>query len=164
LLAIVGLLFFLLSVFAYPQDVDGFHPLNVGALVTRNQPLFVPCTPKACIELLLRSGIEIAGKRAVVLGRSLVVGTPVFHLLQSQDATVTLCHSKSPNIEQMIREADILVAAIGKPNFVQRYTHSVLLFIFMYCLFVRLFSTCLFFSVFSLRFLLLGSGSSPALL
>lgn len=102
------------------KDVDGFHPLNVGALVTRNQPLFVPCTPKACIELLLRSGIPIAGKRAVVLGRSLVVGTPVFHLLESQDATVTLCHSKSPNIEQTIREADILVAAIGKPNFVQR--------------------------------------------
>jgi methylenetetrahydrofolate dehydrogenase (NADP+)/methenyltetrahydrofolate cyclohydrolase/formyltetrahydrofolate synthetase len=101
------------------KDVDGFHPLNIGALVAKSRPLFVPCTPKACIELLLRTGVEIRGKQAVVIGRSLIVGTPVFHLLNHQDATVTLCHSKTPNLEAHIRQADIVVVAIGKPNFVK---------------------------------------------
>lgn len=101
------------------KDVDGFHPLNVGALVSRSDPLFIPCTPKACIELLLRSGVEIKGKNAVVIGRSLVVGTPVFHLLTHHDATVTLCHSKTPDIASIVKRADIVIVAIGKARFVQ---------------------------------------------
>lgn len=102
------------------KDVDGFHPLNVGALVSRSNPLYVPCTPKACVELLLRSGVEISGKRAVVIGRSMVVGTPVFHLLNAHDATVTLCHRKTKNIEDIVKEADILVVAVGQPEFVKK--------------------------------------------
>ena len=101
------------------KDVDGFHPMNVGLLARRGcEPHFVPCTPWGCIVLLERSGIELSGKRAVVLGRSNIVGLPMALLLQERNATVTVVHSRTQNSEQLMREADILVAAIGKPEMV----------------------------------------------
>ncbi|MCL6509868.1 MAG: bifunctional methylenetetrahydrofolate dehydrogenase/methenyltetrahydrofolate cyclohydrolase FolD [Anaerolineae bacterium] len=101
------------------KDVDGFNPINLGLLgVKGRQAPFAPCTPQGCIELLDRSGIRIAGRRAVVLGRSAIVGLPVALMLLARDATVTICHSKTPNIASVTRSADILIAAIGKPRFV----------------------------------------------
>ncbi len=101
------------------KDVDGFHPANVGLLgIKGKQALFESCTPKGCIELLTRSGISIAGARAVVIGRSAIVGLPVALMLLSRDATVTICHSKTPNLAAVVREADIVIAAIGRANFV----------------------------------------------
>ena len=101
------------------KDVDGFHPANLGLLgVKGKEAIFEACTPQGCIELLTRSGIEIAGKRAVVLGRSTIVGLPVALMLLRRDATVTVCHSRTPNLPQVTREADILIAAIGKAKFV----------------------------------------------
>ena len=101
------------------KDVDGLHVLNAGRLVT-SQPGFVPCTPAGVIELLRRSNIETSGKRAVVLGRSNLVGRPLANLLtdKGMDATVTLCHSRTQGLAQVCREADILVAAIGRAQFV----------------------------------------------
>ena len=102
------------------KDVDGFHPINIGRLVMKGRvPLFVPCTPAGCIILLERSGVPIAGATAVVLGRSNIVGIPVAALLNNRDATVTICHSRTPNIAEVVRRADILVAAIGKPEYVR---------------------------------------------
>ena len=101
------------------KDVDGFNPVNLGLLgVKGRQAPFAPCTPQGCIELLDCSGIRIAGRRAVVLGRSAIVGLPVALMLLARDATVTICHSKTPNIASITRSADILIAAIGKPRFV----------------------------------------------
>jgi methylenetetrahydrofolate dehydrogenase (NADP+) / methenyltetrahydrofolate cyclohydrolase len=101
------------------KDVDGFHPANVGLLgVKGKQALFESCTPKGCIELLLRSGVQISGKRAVVLGRSPNVGLPAALMLLARDATVTICHSKTPNLSAVVREADIVIAAIGRARFV----------------------------------------------
>ena len=109
-----------LNTISLDKDVDGFHPVNIGRLVMKGRvPLFVPCTPAGCIVLLERSGIEIAGKTAVVLGRSNIVGIPVAALLNNRDATVTICHSRTPNIPEVIGRADILVAAIGKPLYVR---------------------------------------------
>lgn len=99
------------------KDVDGFHPVNVGKLVT-GSPALVPCTPAGCIEMLDLSGIEIDGKRAVIIGRSNIVGKPMLHLLMAKNATVTVCHSHTKNLAEVTREADILVAAMGKPKFV----------------------------------------------
>ena len=99
------------------KDVDGFHPVNVGNLVI-GSPALVPCTPAGCIEMLDLAGIEIDGKRAVIIGRSNIVGKPMMHLLMSRNATVTVCHSHTKNLAEITREADILVAAIGKPKFV----------------------------------------------
>ena len=99
------------------KDVDGFHPVNVGRLVTGEDAL-VPCTPAGCIRMLELADIPMDGKRAVVIGRSNIVGKPMFHLLLSKNATVTVCHSHTANLVEITREADILVAAIGKPNFV----------------------------------------------
>lgn len=99
------------------KDVDGFHPINVGKLVQGRAHL-APCTPSGVIEMLDRSGIGIAGTRAVVLGRSEIVGKPMAVLLLRRDATVTVCHSKTPRIAAIAAEADILVAAIGRPGFV----------------------------------------------
>ncbi len=99
------------------KDVDGFHYLNVGKLVA-NRPGFVSCTPKGIIELLDRSKIEIAGKNAVVVGRSDIVGKPIALLLLHRNATVTICHSKTKNLDAICRQADILVAAIGRPQFI----------------------------------------------
>ena len=99
------------------KDVDGFHPVNVGKLVT-GTPALVPCTPAGCIEMLDLAGIEIDGKRAVIIGRSNIVGKPMLHLLMAKNATVTVCHSHTKNLAEVTREADILVAAMGKPKFV----------------------------------------------
>jgi methylenetetrahydrofolate dehydrogenase (NADP+)/methenyltetrahydrofolate cyclohydrolase len=101
------------------KDVDGFHPVNVGRLVQGRAHL-APCTPSGVIELLERSQIRIAGTRAVVLGRSEIVGKPMALLLLRRDATVTICHSKTPDIAGIAATADILVAAIGRAGFVTR--------------------------------------------
>jgi methylenetetrahydrofolate dehydrogenase (NADP+) / methenyltetrahydrofolate cyclohydrolase len=99
------------------KDVDGFHPVSVGNLV-RNRPGLVPCTPAGIIEILRRSGITLKGARAVVIGRSDIVGKPVAMLLLHNHATVTICHSRTQDLPGVAREGDILVAAMGKPAFV----------------------------------------------
>src|SRR6266487_4437512 len=99
------------------KDVDGFHPMNVG-LLAMGRPRFVPCTPAGIIELLERNKIEIAGANACVVGRSQIVGRPVANLLLQRHATVTICHSRTRDLAAVTREADILIAAIGKPLFV----------------------------------------------
>lgn len=99
------------------KDVDGFHPLNVAAL-WQKQECILPCTPKGVIKLLDKAGVEIAGKKAVVIGRSNIVGLPVSKLLLDRNATVTMCHSRTKNLAEVTREADILVVAIGRPKFV----------------------------------------------
>ncbi|AES82122.1 putative methylenetetrahydrofolate dehydrogenase (NADP(+)), Methenyltetrahydrofolate cyclohydrolase [Medicago truncatula] len=102
------------------KDVDGFHPLNIGKLAMKGRdPLFVPCTPKACLELLSRSGVSIKGKRAVVVGRSNIVGLPVSLLLLKADATVTIAHSHTSQPEDIIREADIVIAAAGQAKMIK---------------------------------------------
>jgi methylenetetrahydrofolate dehydrogenase (NADP+)/methenyltetrahydrofolate cyclohydrolase len=100
------------------KDVDGFHPVNVGRLVQK-RPRFVPCTPAGIMEMLARSGVEVAGRRAVVLGRSDIVGKPMALLLMHADSTVTVCHSRTRDLPAVTREADILVAAIGKAGLVR---------------------------------------------
>ena len=99
------------------KDVDGFHPVNVGKLVVGNA-LLTPCTPTGIIKLLDHYEIDISGKHAVVLGRSNIVGKPVSMLLLQRNATITICHSRTKNLEEITRSADILVAAIGRANFV----------------------------------------------
>lgn len=99
------------------KDVDGFHPENVGNLSIGN-PGFVSCTPAGVIQLLKRSGIEIEGKECVVLGRSNIVGKPMAMLLLQENGTVTICHSRTKNLKEITKRADILVVAIGKPKFV----------------------------------------------
>jgi len=101
------------------KDVDGFHPFNLGLLFS-GRPQFVPCTPKGIITLLAEYRIELAGTRAVVVGRSIDVGRPMSALFTNADATVTLCHSKTKNLADEIRQADILVSAIGKAHFITR--------------------------------------------
>lgn len=100
------------------KDVDGFHPMNVGRL-NQGQRSLVPCTPAGVIEILKRSGIGIAGKHAVVVGRSNIVGKPMAALLLKENATVTICHSRTTDLPSITRQADILVAAIGKAGFVR---------------------------------------------
>lgn len=102
------------------KDVDGFHPLNTAALWQKrpNNACTVPCTPKGIIELLDAGGVEIAGKNAVVIGRSQIVGLPVAKLLLDRNATVTICHSRTVGLADITRRADILVVAIGRPKFV----------------------------------------------
>ncbi|KAM6528222.1 tetrahydrofolate synthase [Fusarium falciforme] len=108
------------SFVADEKDVDGFGTRNIGELAKRGgKPLFVPCTPKGVMILLKEAGVDLKGKNAVVLGRSDIVGSPVSYLLRNADATVTVCHSKTKNIENYIKEADVVVAAIGQPQFVQ---------------------------------------------
>lgn len=99
------------------KDVDGFHMQNVGALCTGGKG-YVSCTPLGIITLLKRSGIEIAGKRCVVMGRSNIVGKPMAMLLLRENGTVTICHSKTQDMKEITKQADILVVAIGKPKFV----------------------------------------------
>jgi methylenetetrahydrofolate dehydrogenase (NADP+) / methenyltetrahydrofolate cyclohydrolase len=99
------------------KDVDGFHPINVGKLAIGNA-LLTPCTPTGIIALLDYYAIEIAGKHAVVLGRSNIVGKPVANLLLQRHATVTICHSKTTNLKEITLQADILIAAVGRPHFV----------------------------------------------
>jgi 5,10-methylene-tetrahydrofolate dehydrogenase/methenyl tetrahydrofolate cyclohydrolase len=110
-----------LSTIKYEKDADGFDALNIGNLWLRggDPPLAIPCTPAGCIELLQRYSIEIAGKDCVVLGRSNIVGMPVAALLQSCNGTVTVCHSRTKNIPEIVKRADIVIAAIGKSEFVR---------------------------------------------
>jgi methylenetetrahydrofolate dehydrogenase (NADP+)/methenyltetrahydrofolate cyclohydrolase len=107
----------LLEAVAPEKDVDGFHPVNVGRLQT-GQPALAPCTPAGLIEILKRSGLPISGQNAVVIGRSDIVGKPAAILLLGQNATVTICHSKTHDLAAVCRTADILVAAIGRPGYV----------------------------------------------
>lgn len=109
------------------KDVDAFHPVNVG-LLSQGRPRFLPCTPHGCLQVMWRNGISVSGKRAVVIGRSDIVGKPLAMLLGAKDshlgegmcnATVTICHSRTPNLAEISREADILVAAIGRAEFVK---------------------------------------------
>jgi len=102
------------------KDVDGFHPLNVGFLSTQAFDGLVPCTPLGCMEILRRSGVPIEGANAVVLGRSDIVGKPMAMLLTNANATVTICHSKTRDLPAVCRQADILVAAIGRPGMVTK--------------------------------------------
>ena len=96
------------------KDVDGFHPENVGKLVLGIEPYFYPATPQGILMLLDEYGIQIEGKHAVVIGRSNIVGKPVAQMLLNRNATVTICHSHTPNLEEIIKTADILVSAVGK--------------------------------------------------
>ncbi|XP_042052089.1 bifunctional protein FolD 2-like [Salvia splendens] len=110
----------ILTEISLEKDVDGFHPLNIGKLAMKGRdPLFVPCTPKGCIELLTRHGITIKGKNAVVVGRSNIVGLPVSLLLLKEDATVTIVHSRTKEPESIIRNADIIIAAAGQPAMIK---------------------------------------------
>ena len=103
------------------KDVDGFHPVNVAKLAMEEDSGFVPCTPLGCIRLLREAGVETAGKRAVVVGRSMIVGKPMALLLMRRgpggDATVTVAHSRTRNLAEVVRGADIVIAAIGRPHF-----------------------------------------------
>jgi len=109
-----------LGAISLEKDVDGFHPLNIGRLsMKRRDPLFVPCTPRGCIELLDRMGIEIEGEEAVVLGRSNIVGLPVAMLLLHRNATLTICHSRTKDLPDVVRKADILIAAVGRAEMVR---------------------------------------------
>ena len=107
----------IINAIAREKDVDGFHPLNVAALWMK-QPCTVPCTPKGILRMLDEAGVEIKGKRAVVIGRSQIVGLPVAKLLLDRHATVTICHSRTVDLPSVTREAEILVVAIGRPRFV----------------------------------------------
>jgi methylenetetrahydrofolate dehydrogenase (NADP+)/methenyltetrahydrofolate cyclohydrolase/formyltetrahydrofolate synthetase len=108
------------SAVADEKDVDGFGATNIGELAKRGgHPYFTPCTPKGVMVLLAESGVDVKGKNAVVLGRSDIVGSPVSYLLKNADATVTVCHSRTEGLEDHIKRADVLVAAIGKANFVK---------------------------------------------
>ena len=99
------------------KDVDGFHPVNVGRLVT-GQKALVPCTPHGCLRMLELADIPVEGTNAVIIGRSNIVGKPMLHLLLGKNATVTICHSRTKNLAEITRQADILVAAVGKAGFV----------------------------------------------
>ena len=110
----------ILSAISLQKDVDGFHPLNIGRLSMKGRkPLFVPCTPAGSVELLVRSGVEIEGKEAVILGRSNIVGLPVSMLLLHRNATITICHSRTKDLAATCRQADILIAAVGRPEMVK---------------------------------------------
>ncbi len=109
-----------LSTISLTKDVDGFHPINIGRLAQKGrEPLFVPATPSGIMYLLEHNGIILEGARAVVLGRSNIVGMPISLLLIRANATVTICHSHTADIPDLIREADILIAAVGKPEYVR---------------------------------------------
>lgn len=106
------------------KDVDGFHPVNLGRLLQAKYwdelPRFIPCTPAGVIELIAATGVDIEGKHAVVVGRSVIVGKPVAMLLLARQATVSLCHSRTRDLAAMTREADLLVAAVGVPRLIKR--------------------------------------------
>jgi methylenetetrahydrofolate dehydrogenase (NADP+) / methenyltetrahydrofolate cyclohydrolase len=109
-----------LSLISIEKDVDGFSPINIGRLAQKGrEPLFVPCTPCGCIYLLEHAGVTIEGANAVVLGRSNIVGMPVALLLIGKNATVTICHSRTHDLPAIVRQADILIAAIGKMEMVR---------------------------------------------
>src|SRR5690606_3834769 len=97
------------------KDVDGFHPDNIGRLA-QGRPRFVAATPKGCMRLLAEAGVELSGKRAVMIGRSNIVGKPMSMLLTGADATVTICHSRTPDLAGEVARADIVIAAMGRPR------------------------------------------------
>ena len=102
------------------KDVDGFHPINIGKLAQKNrEPTFTPATPTGCMTLLQEAGAEVSGANAVVIGRSNIVGMPMALMLVKANATVTVCHSRTQNMPDIVRNADIVIAAIGKPNYVK---------------------------------------------
>lgn len=101
------------------KDVDCFHPYNIGK-IDKEDKLFVPCTALGCIEILKKCNVEIEGKRCVVLGRSDIVGKPVANLMLKENATVTICHSKTKNLKEICKDADIIISAIGKPKFIKK--------------------------------------------
>jgi methylenetetrahydrofolate dehydrogenase (NADP+)/methenyltetrahydrofolate cyclohydrolase len=101
------------------KDVDGFHPLNIGKMMLGTKTL-LPCTPAGIIEILKRSNVEIEGKHAVVLGRSNIVGKPLAQLLLNENATISICHSKTKSLAEISKQADILIVAIGKANFITK--------------------------------------------
>ena len=101
------------------KDVDAFHAINVGKIMIGDYD-FLPCTPAGCMELIKSTGVEISGKNAVVVGRSNIVGKPMAMLLLHENATVTICHSKTKNLPEICKTADILVAAVGIPNFINK--------------------------------------------
>ena len=110
----------ILNSISVEKDVDGFHPINIGRLAQKGrEPLFVPCTPDGCIYLIDQTGFQLKGANAVVLGRSNIVGMPVALLLVKRDATVTICHSRSKDLPGICRSADVLIAAVGKPEMVR---------------------------------------------
>ncbi|MGE5123639.1 MAG: bifunctional methylenetetrahydrofolate dehydrogenase/methenyltetrahydrofolate cyclohydrolase FolD [Acidobacteriaceae bacterium] len=110
----------ILNSISLEKDVDGFHPINIGRLAQKGrEPLFVPCTPDGCIYLIDQTGFQLKGANAVVLGRSNIVGMPVALLLVKRDATVTICHSRSKDLPAICRSADVLIAAVGKPEMVK---------------------------------------------
>ncbi len=109
-----------LKLISIEKDVDGFHPLNIGRLAQKGRdPLFVPCTPFGCIYLLKQVGVKLEGANAVVLGRSNIVGMPAALLLVRENATVTICHSRTKDLPSVVREADVLIAAIGRAEMVR---------------------------------------------
>jgi methylenetetrahydrofolate dehydrogenase (NADP+)/methenyltetrahydrofolate cyclohydrolase len=109
-----------LKLISIEKDVDGFHPLNIGRLAQKGrEPLFVPCTPFGCIYLLKGAGVKLEGANAVVLGRSNIVGMPVALLLVRENATVTICHSRTKDLPSVVRQADVLIAAIGRAEMVR---------------------------------------------
>jgi len=99
------------------KDVDGFHPINIGRMMT-NKKTFLPCTPYGIIEMLKRKQIDLVGKHAVVIGRSNIVGKPIGQLLLNENATVTYCHSKTENLQEITNQAEILIVAVGKPEWI----------------------------------------------
>ena len=101
------------------KDVDGFHPVNLGNLMSQEKTAFIPCTPLGCLYLIKQVDSDLTGKNAVVVGRSITVGKPVANLLTNNNATVTLAHSKTKNLKEICLNADILVAAVGKPEFIK---------------------------------------------
>ena len=109
----------ILSTVALQKDVDGFHFENIGRLATNKNPLFKPCTPDGCIEILKRYNINVSGKKVVVIGRSAIVGLPLSLMLLYLNATVTICHSRTVNIEEETRNADIIIAACGRSRMVK---------------------------------------------
>ncbi|NLO63070.1 MAG: bifunctional methylenetetrahydrofolate dehydrogenase/methenyltetrahydrofolate cyclohydrolase FolD [Clostridiaceae bacterium] len=109
--------FAVISAISPVKDVDGFHPINKG-LLSMGKECLVPCTPLGCVEMLKLSGIDISGKHCVIIGRSNIVGKPLSALMLNENATVTITHSKTKNLKEICRQADILVAAIGKSGFV----------------------------------------------
>jgi 5,10-methylene-tetrahydrofolate dehydrogenase/methenyl tetrahydrofolate cyclohydrolase len=109
-----------LKTISLEKDVDGFHPINIGRLAQKGRdPLFVPCTPYGCIFLLEKMGVKLDGANAVVLGRSNIVGMPAALLLVRENATVTICHSRTKDLPGVVRRADVLIAAVGRPEMVR---------------------------------------------
>lgn len=109
-----------LSLVSLDKDVDGFHPINIGRLAMKGrEPLFTPATPTGCMTLLESVGVKLEGANAVVVGRSNIVGMPVALMLTKANATVTICHSHTRNMPEIIRQADVVIAAIGKPEFIK---------------------------------------------